>query len=445
MILSLPQDTLPAGAALNRVPLPGSKSATNRALLLAALAPGLSVLRNGLDAEDTRWMRGALQDLGVRIEEVDGAWRVHGGGRPSPRRPLWLGASGTTLRFLLPWLALRADAPVQLTGAERLFERPLEPLLEPLRMLGARWEPARDGGLLTPCPEPPERLDTAVDASLSSQFLTGLALAAAGLPRGGRLRWDAVSTPSYIALTRHWLHHFGVEDQLEASRYPAPQLIEREGPEAITVHAWEIPGGTLRPVDLDLPADWSGAAALLCAAAVTGRAVELGPLDREDGQGDSALPRILAAAGCGFTWVPGPALRLWGPMTRGLRADLRDCPDLGPVLAATAALAPEPSVLTGLHTLPLKECDRLDASAELVRWLGGRAEIEGDHTLRIEPVGADQPRDLGRAPFDPRGDHRMAFAAAVGGLRRGGRIQDPQCVAKTFPGFWSAWNALLGA
>ena len=132
-------------------------------------------------------------------------------------------------------------------------------------------------------------------------------------------------------------------------------------------------------------------------------------------------------------------------MTRGLRADLRDCPDLGPVLAATAALAPGPSVLTGLHTLPLKECDRLDASAELVRWLGGHAEVEGGHTLRIEPVRADQPPDPDRAPFDPRNDHRMAFAAAVGGLRRGGRLQDPHCVAKTFPDFWGAWHALLGA
>lgn len=430
---------------MNRVPLPGSKSATNRALLLAAMAPGVSTLRNGLEAEDTRWMRGALQDLGVRIEEDGAGWRVHGGARPSPKRPLWLGASGTTLRFLLPWLALKADAPVKLTGAERLFERPLEPLLEPLRNLGAGWEPLPDGGLLTPCAEPPERLDAGVDASLSSQFLTGLALAATTLSGGGRLRWDAISTPSYLTLTRHWLHHFGVEDRLEASRYPAPQLIESTAPEAFTIHSWDIPGERLRPVDLELPADWSGAAALLCAAAVSGRAVELGPLEREDGQGDSALPRILAAAGCGFTWVPGPALRLWGPMTRGLRADLRDCPDLGPVLAATAALAPAPSVLNGLHTLRLKECDRLDASAELVGWLGGRAEIEGDHTLHITPVPRDQPLKLDRAPFDPRNDHRMAFAAAVGGLLRGGRLQDPQCVAKTFPDFWGAWHTLLGA
>ena len=442
VILSLLQDTLPEGAALHPVPLPGSKSATNRALLLAAMAPGTSLLRNGLDAEDTRWMRGALQDLGIGLTESEGLWRVEGGGRPRARRPLWVGASGTTLRFLLPWLALQAEGPVHFTGAQRLFERPLDPLLAPLAKAGARWEPAPDGGTLHPCPTPPERLEAIVDATLSSQFLTGLAMAAASLPEGGRLSWDAVASPSYLDLTRHWLARFGVADHMEAGRYPAPHLIEGNEPEAFTIHSWEIPGRAIKAVDLELPADWSGAAALICAAAVTGRAVELGPLDAEDGQGDRALPLILAAAGCGFTWVPGQRLRLWGPMKRGLRADLTDCPDLGPVLAATAALAPEPSLLTGLHTLPLKECDRLEASMELVHWLGGHAELETKFSLRIEP--ASGPPDLAREPFDPRADHRMAFAAAVGGLKRGGRLKDPACVAKTFPDFWGAWHTLLG-
>jgi 3-phosphoshikimate 1-carboxyvinyltransferase len=148
---------------------------------------------------------------------------------------------------------------------------------------------------------------------------------------------------------------------------------------------------------------------------------------------------ILARAGGEASWKGG-ALTFRGPLVRGFQADLESCPDLGPVLAATAALAPAASVLTGLHTLPLKECDRLDASAELVRWLGGEAAVEGDHTLRIAPGTDPGPR----GPFDPRNDHRMAFAAAVGALRHGGDLKDPQCVAKTFPEFWSAWNHLLG-
>ncbi|GLH70007.1 3-phosphoshikimate 1-carboxyvinyltransferase [Geothrix rubra] len=422
MNLSLPEDSrLAPGAALGAVSVPGSKSVTNRALLLAALAPGRSRLAGGLEAEDTRWMRQALRALGCPLAEAAGAWILDGGSAPHASGPLWLGASGTTLRFLLPWLALRAEGPVHLTGEPRLFERPLDPLLRPLTALGARWEPGGGGALLHPVPRPPQRLDLAVDARLSSQFLTGLALAAAALPGGGLLRWDAVASPSYLALTTHWLRRFGCEARLEPGR-------------------WEIPGGGLRPVDLVLPGDWSGAAAFLAAAAATGRSLEASPLDPGDPQGDRALAALLAEAGCRVTWVGPATLEVAGPLRRGFTADLTDCPDLGPVLAALAALAPAPSVLTGLHTLPLKECDRLDASAELVRWLGGAAEVEGGHTLRIQPGPQPGPR----GPFDPRADHRMAFAAAVGGLRRGGELAHPECVAKTFPGFWAAWRGMLG-
>lgn len=419
MILSLPEDT--PSAHWRPVRIPGSKSVTNRALLLAALAPGVSRLTGGLEAEDTRWMRQALRSLGLAVADDAEAWTVGGGARPRAAAPLWLGASGTSLRFLLPWLALRAEGPVDLRGEARLFERPLAPLLEPLAALGARWEPSGDGGRIHPAPDPPDRLAAEVDARTSSQFLTGLALAAAGLPGGGHLRWTGTASPSYLVLTSHWLHRFGCEAHL--------------GPAG-----WDIPGGRLRAGAYALPGDWSGAAAFLAAAAVTGRAVEAGPLDPADPQGDRALAELLAGAGCTVAWTADQTLRVAGPLRRGLDADLTDCPDLGPVLAAVAALAPGPSELRGLHTLPLKECDRLAASADLVRWLGGEAEVVGDHTLRVRPG----PRPGPRPPYDPRNDHRMAFAAAVGGLRCGGDLRDPGCVAKTFPGFWDAWRGMLG-
>ncbi|MBK8727528.1 MAG: 3-phosphoshikimate 1-carboxyvinyltransferase [Holophagaceae bacterium] len=421
MLLSLPRDTfLAEGAPLRGVPLPGSKSVTNRALLLAALAPGTSVLRGGLEAEDTRWMRSSLRTLGTEVDEAGGSWRVRGGVRPATEDRLWLGASGTSLRFLLPWLALHGIGEFHLAGEPRLFERPLGPLLTPLTALGARWTAEGGEGLLRPVPQRPDSLDAEVDGTLSSQFITGLALAAAGLPGGGILRWSRPpASPSYLALTCRWLQAFGCAAALHEDRLVVP--------------------GSLRAADLDLPADWSGAAAFLAAAAVTGRALTLGPLDAGDAQGDRALVAILVAAGCEATWE-GTRLTLRGPLRRGLHADLEACPDLGPVLAATAALAPDPSVLTGLQTLPLKECDRLNASAELVRWLGGQAEVVGDHTLRISPG----PPPAARAPFNPRNDHRMAFAAAVGALRTGGELEDPDCVAKTFPEFWSAWDHLLG-
>jgi 3-phosphoshikimate 1-carboxyvinyltransferase len=422
MNLSLPEDTtLVSGEALRGVRIPGSKSVTNRALLLAALAPGETWLRGGLEAEDTRWMRQALRGLGFPLVEQGGDWRVQGGRRPCASEALWLGESGTTLRFLLPWLALTAEGPLRLEGNPRLFERPLGPLLDPIQALGARWLPDATGAWLHPTPTPPRCMDLQVDARLSSQFLSGLALVAAALPETSLLTWTEAASPSYLGLTTQWLNRFGCRADLTPGR-------------------WSIPGGALAPQHLELPGDWSGAAAFLAAAAATGRNLRLGPLDPGDAQGDRAMVPILEAAGCQARWLEAQVLELSGGLQRGLDADLTDCPDLGPVLAALAALAPGPSELRGLHTLPLKECDRLDASAELVRWLGGQAEIIGDHTLRITP--GIPPQD--RAPFDPRNDHRMAFAAALGGLRWGGLLQTPTCVAKTFPGFWEVWREMLG-
>ena len=401
--------------------VPGSKSVTNRALLLAALAPGTCHFLGGLEAEDTRWMREALRGLGFAVEGQAGSWSIQGGGRPWATGPLWLGASGTTLRFLLPWLALCAEGPVRLEGDPRLFERPLGPLLEPLESMGAQWSADGSGAWLRPSPVPPRRLSLRVDARLSSQFLSGLALAAAGLPDSSLLTWEEVASSSYLTLTNQWLRRFGCEAVLDSGQ-------------------WQIPGGNLQPRDLVLPGDWSGAAAFLAAAAVTGRRLRVGPLDPEDAQGDRAMVAILQAAGCRLGWTDAQVLEVQGPLQRGLDADLTDCPDLGPVLAALSALAPGPSELRGLHTLPLKECDRLDASAELVRWLGGQAEVIGDHTLRIAPGKALTDRSA----FNPRNDHRMAFAAAVGGLRWGGELLDPHCVAKTFPNFWEVWRGMLG-
>jgi 3-phosphoshikimate 1-carboxyvinyltransferase len=326
------------------------------------------------------------------------------------------------LRFLLPWLALSADEPVVFSGDPRLFERPLGGLLAALQALGASWEPHSTGGILRPSAHPPRHLELDIDASASSQFLTGMAMTAATLPDGGRLHWSkAPPSASYLELTAHWMKVFGCKTRL-------------------TSEGWVIPGGALRAQTIRIPGDWSGAAAFLCAAAVLGAGVSVSPLDSTDPQGDRAIAAILESGGCRVTWPTSDQMRVEGPLTKGLEWNLEQCPDLAPVLAATAALAPGPSVFTGLQTLPLKECDRLDASAELIQWLGGTAQIVGDHTLRILPG----PRPGNRPPFDPRNDHRMAFAAAVGALRCGGELLNPGCVTKTIPTFWDDWNAMLG-
>jgi 3-phosphoshikimate 1-carboxyvinyltransferase len=360
--------------------------------------------------------------VGIKIEEGLSGWSLQGETEPFPRGILPVGASGTSLRFLLPWLALSAKGIVHFEGDPRLFERPLGALVAALRSVGASWEALPAGGILHPCPNPPRGIEMDIDPAASSQFLSGLAMAAAGLPEGGRLSWHRPPTSvSYLDLTAHWLAAFGCKSELGKN-------------------GWVIPGGCLRGRDMRMPGDWSGAAAFLAAAAVTGGSVIAAPLDPGDPQGDRAMTSILQDAGCRIDWVDDQSLRVRGPLLAGLHANLELCPDLGPVLAATAALAPGPSVLTGLQTLPLKECDRLDASAELVRWLGGTAEMVGDHTLKISPG----PCPGARPPFDPRNDHRMAFAAAVGALRCGGDLLNPGCVAKTLPTFWEDWNAMLG-
>lgn len=408
------------GAALGPVFVPGSKSVAARVLLLAALAPGLSECRGLPDGEDTRHLVQALHQLGFPVHQGPEGCRILGGARPRAARTLELGASGLALRLLLPWLALEAREPVTLTGAARLFERPLGPLLRILEGWGARWETRPGWGRLHPVPAAPDRLEAELDASLSSQFLSGLALAAAARPGGGRLRWTPpAASASYLDLSALWMARFGCES-----------VRAEDG--------WEIPGGRLRPGLQQVPGDWSGAAAFLCGAAVLGSPLRIGPLDAADPQGDRRLLEILGAAGSTWTWE-GETLCFAGALRRGLDADLSDCPDLGPVLMATAALAPGPSRLSGLGTLRLKECDRLEAGIELVAWLGGEAEEPNPGCLAIRPGSGPGPRP----PFDPRQDHRMAFAAAVGGLRRGGGLQDPDCVAKTFPGFWTAWDAML--
>jgi len=422
MPLRLSKNESYAHGDLTPVGAPGSKSVCNRALLLAVMAEGTSRLLDPLEADDTRCMRACLRALGIQIQEEPQAWIIRGGLRPRPQGALSAGASGTTLRFLLPWLALRAEEPVRFTGDPRLFARPLGGLLAALQSLGAAWESEPGGGLLRPSPDPPRCLALEIDATESSQFLTGLAMTAATLPEGGHLRWrKPPPSASYLELTAHWMRVFGCATDL-------------------TQEGWTIPGRSLQARELSIPGDWSGAAAFLCAAAVTGRSVLVSPLDPQDPQGDRALAAILASAGCRVTWPTSDQVRVEGPLTQGLEWNLESCPDLGPVLAATAALAPGPSVLTGLQTLPLKECDRLEASAELVRWLGGTAQILGNHTLKVWP--GEDPGE--RPPFDPRNDHRMAFAAALGALRWGGELLNPGCVTKTLPTFWEDWNAMLG-
>lgn len=385
--------------------VPGSKSVTQRALVLAALADGPSELRGALDCDDSRHLRAGLRALGVSIEDGDPAcWRVSPGPLRDPGRVLACGNAGTTLRFLSA-LALLLDAPLGLDGDEALRRRPLGDLADALAALGlaAAWG-GRPG-----CPPVtlrrvgPTGDEVVVGAETSSQFASALLLVAARLPRGLVVRpaGPVVSRP-YLALTVECLRAFGVAVE------------ERGG-------GWRVEPGGPRGRSFAVEGDWSSAAFLLAAARIAGRAVHLGNLRADSAQGDRAIVELLA--------------RLDEPPPRFF--DLCDCPDLLPPLAAAAAFAPGPTTIAGVAHARVKESDRPAVLAEGFR-RAGIGVVELPDGLRIEPGG--EPR---AATLEPRGDHRMAMAFGLLGLRHPGlRVAEPDCVSKSFPGFWQELERL---
>jgi len=429
--------------------LPPSKSAVNRALVLASMAAGESFIcwGDGCDADgcglpkDVQLMCGGLKALGCELAVEKSGIRVFGGRPLRAVGTVNAGDAGTVLRFLLPLAALHCDGPVEFTGHERLFERPLAPLLDTLARLGAKWRPGeggRVGGVLAPSKESADLADLGreieIDGRLSSQFISGLAMAVAGLGNGsyklqgtrcerqtagpcGDVELHGPTSKGFLQLTQIWLGRFGCEAQLFEGGFNIP--------------AAKLAGGSHR-----VHGDWGAAAALLCAAAILDSEISVFPLSLDDCQPDSAVLQILERTGS--VWrLEGNRCNFKGSLERGIEANLESCPDLAPVLTAAAALAPSVSTLGGLHTLPHKESDRLNGCIRLAEWLGARADLMDGSILKIHGRRRDQAGSKGpMPPFDPHGDHRMAFAAAIGAMRFGGSILNPSCVDKSFPRFW---------
>jgi 3-phosphoshikimate 1-carboxyvinyltransferase len=228
-----------------------------------------------------------------------------------------------------------------------------------------------------------------------------------------------------LRLTEAWLRRFGCQAQLHGG--------------GMDLSAARPAGGAHR-----VHGDWGAAAALFCAAAVLDGEIRAHPLSPDDCQPDMAILRILEKAGCSWRFK-GECCHFVGGLRSGIYADLAPCPDLAPVLAAAAAFAPGESLLCGLGALPHKESDRLGGCARLAGWLGARHEILEGPSLRIHGGGQGLGGAIGAMPptgaFDTLGDHRMAFAAAIGALRLGGAVLGPGCVNKSFPGFWDAIGA----
>jgi 3-phosphoshikimate 1-carboxyvinyltransferase len=418
----------PRGRIDARVTLPGSKSYTNRALPIAALARGCSVLRGALDSDDTRYMVEALRVLGIHVEANWEAASIAVEGTDgvidATSASLFLGNSGTSMRFLTA-LATLAHGDITLDGTARMRQRPLGPLIAGLAALGVDIRSERGNDC------PPVRINAAglpggvitMPGDVSSQFFSAVAMV---LPYAhSRLEIavasNLVSKP-YLDMTADTMRAFGVE-----LRYPDYRRI------------WVEPGQRYAGRAYAIEPDASAASYFFALAAITGGRVTVAHLPPDSAQGDVRFVDVLERMGCTIErgshdiTVAGPE-RL-----RGVDVDMNAISDTVQTLAAIAPFASSPVVIRNVRHIRYKETDRLAAVATELRRLGVPVE-ESDDALEIHPA---TPRAATVRTYD---DHRMAMSFAVAGARVPGlRIADPGCVAKTVPTFWGLLFPLLGA
>jgi 3-phosphoshikimate 1-carboxyvinyltransferase len=411
----------PHGPVTSTVTLPGSKSLTNRALVLAALSDGPSVVRRALRSRDTELMAAALSTLGAHIDTTGEDWRVTpgtaGGGE------IDCGLAGTVMRFVPPIAGL-VDGAVRFDGDPHARTRPMGAILRGLRDLGVAVDDEDRGTLPFTVhgtgSVPGGRV--VIDASASSQFVSALLLAGARYDDGVDVHHAGKPVPSlpHIDMTVAALREHGVEvDDHETDR-------------------WRVHPGPVRAVDVTIEPDLSNAAPFLAAAALTrGRVTVLG-WPRSTTQAGDRMREILTQMGAEVTWdADGLTVTSDGPL-HGVELDLHDVGELTPVVAALAALASSPSRLRGVAHIRGHETDRLSALAtELSRLGGDVTELPDGLELR--------PAPLSGATFRTYADHRMAHAAVLLGLLVPGvLVEDVATTAKTFPDVPGAWSALVG-
>jgi 3-phosphoshikimate 1-carboxyvinyltransferase len=427
---------LPAlASASGVVRLPGSKSISNRTLLLAAIASGDTEVHGLLASDDTGHMLEALHRLGVRVDRQDGGTCVvHGAAGPPPGKEadLFLGNAGTAFRPLTAVLAF-SGGHYRLSGVPRMHERPIRDLVDALRPLGADIRYAGDEGFpplviapMRPAESNADR-DVHVRGDVSSQFLTAL-LIALPLARDARaivVEGDLISKP-YVEITLNLMERFGV---------------------CVKRHGWsrfEIPvGAAYRSPDvIHVEGDASSASYFLAAGAIAGGPVRVEGVGRRSIQGDVRFTEILERMGAsvitGDDWIECSRARPLGPID----ADLNHIPDAAMTLAVLALFADSPSTLRNIASWRVKETDRIAAMATELRKVGATVE-EGTDFLRVAPpAGGLVPN----ATIDTYDDHRMAMCfslVALGGVPV--RINDPGCVAKTFPGYFDAFLSVARA
>ncbi len=404
--------------------IPGSKSITNRALVLAALADGTTRLEGVLESDDTRYMQLALAELGVAVRKLSATTVEIDGGRArlkAPSRPLFVGNSGTTVRFLTA-LACLVDGPVTLVGDEAMAKRPIGDLVDGLRQLGVRID------CETGCPPltvyggklPGGRLSMRGDRS--SQYFSALLLAGA-LSEGETqldIEGELVSRP-YVEITRRMVEDFGGKIEVTERGF------------------WWRGGGRYRARVYEIEPDASSASYAFAFAAATRRRVTVPGLGPGALQGDYGFVDLLERMGARVEREPERTTVEGSGRLAGIDADMFHISDTVMTLAAIAPLCDGPTFIRNVANIRIKETDRLAATVAELRRLG-QAVTEGPDSLTIEP------RPLVPAMVRSYKDHRMAMSFAILGAAAGGvQIEDPACVAKTYPEFWRDLAAVYPA
>ena len=408
--------------------LPGSKSVSNRALLLAALAHGKTVLTNLLDSDDVRHMLNALTALGVsytlsadrtRCEIIGNGGPLHAEGALE----LFLGNAGTAMRPLAAALCLGSN-DIVLTGEPRMKERPIGHLVDALRLGGAKITYLEQENY------PPLRLqggftggNVDVDGSVSSQFLTALLMTAPLAPEDTviRIKGDLVSKP-YIDITLNLMKTFGVE--IENQHYQ--QFVVKGG------QSYQSPGTYL------VEGDASSASYFLAAAAIKGGTVKVTGIGRNSMQGDIRFADVLEKMGATICWGDDYISCTRGELN-AIDMDMNHIPDAAMTIATTALFAKGETVIRNIYNWRVKETDRLAAMATELRKVGADVE-EGEDFIRIQPLALSQFK---HAEIETYNDHRMAMCFALVALSDTPvTILDPKCTAKTFPTFFDEFEKL---
>jgi 3-phosphoshikimate 1-carboxyvinyltransferase len=412
----------PARRAAGTVRLPGSKSISNRVLLLAALAAGETEVAGLLDADDTQVMRDALEKLGVSFSgnRIVGA----GGAFPVRKADLFLGNAGTAFRPLTAALAL-SNGEYTLAGVPRMEERPIRDLVDGLRGIGARIDYLKNEGFppLAIHPGGISAANPTVRGDVSSQFLTALLMALPLLKREARVavQGELISKP-YVEITLNVMSKFGVE-------------VRRTG-----WKAFDIPKADYRsPGRILVEGDASSASYFLAAGAIGGGPVRVEGVGKASIQGDVRFTEVLERMGASVLLMDDAIeVRNDAGKLKPIDMDLNHIPDAAMTAAVMALFADGPSTLRNIASWRVKETDRIAAMATELRKLGADVE-EGPDFLKIKPNSLNSG-----VAIDTYDDHRMAMSfslASLGGVPL--RINDPACVGKTYPGYFKAFAGLV--